>query len=62
MNNAQVDTAGPHSLNELKEASGIACGDDSGACFKDVIHLSFEELSGHLGLCEIINAGTAAAP
>ena len=49
-------------LHELQEASGIAGGDDVCAGVVDVVELAFGEFCGHLGLGEVVGAGSAAAP
>ena len=47
---------------DLEQAAGIARGDDGRAGGRDVVELSLEELVGHLGLDEVVDARAAAAP
>src|SRR5262245_61104152 len=47
---------------ELQQAAGIAGGDHIGVDRGDVLHLAVQQTHRHLGLGQIVGAGTSAAP
>ena len=53
---------GGEAVGDLEEAARIPSSKDGRASFRDVIQLSLEELVGHFGLDEVVDAGAAAAP
>lgn len=62
MNDADGERGVAEAVLDLEEATWIAGGDDIGAGGFDVGHLAMEEVIGHFGLNEVVNAGAAAAP
>src|SRR6185503_11717514 len=49
-------------IDYLEQAAGIAGRDHFAARGTDVLHLSVQELAGHLGLRQVVNPGAAATP
>ena len=62
MRSAEVQAFRLRAVDDLEQAAGVAGGDDFRLGRADVLHLAFEELVGHLGLREVVNARAAAAP
>jgi len=62
MRSAEVQAFRLRAVDDLEQAAGVAGGDDFRPGRADVLHLAFEELVGHLGLREVVDARAAAAP
>src|ERR1700675_243002 len=59
---AHVAAALAQPLLDLENAARVRGHDRLGARRQDVVHLPVEEPRGHLGLCEVVDAGRSAAP
>src|SRR5262245_42055525 len=48
--------------DKLEETAGVSGGDSARVCGFDVPQFSFEQLSSHFGLGDIVDSSAAAAP
>ena len=62
MDDAQVESLLFGGVDELEQAAGVGRGHDGGAGGPDVLEFALQELIGHCGLQEVIDAGAAATP
>ena len=62
MNSAEIQAFLFRAVDDLKQAAGVAGGDDFRFRLADVLYFAFEEFVRHFRLREIVNARAATAP
>ena len=62
MDNFEVEVLLPGTIDELQQTARVSSGDYRRTGSLNMSQLAFEELAGHLGLCQIVNSRAAATP
>ena len=62
MDDTEVDAVFAGAVDDLQEATRISGGDGIDASGYNALNFSIEQVIGHFGLDEVVDAGAAAAP
>jgi hypothetical protein len=62
VNNSQIKSFLPCTINQLEQTPWIARGDNGGTSGFDMPEFAVQQIVGHFGLDEIIDSRAAAAP